>query len=76
MSDEPPTLEALLENLGPGVVDVVAAPGGLAAAVVEPVIFDPLESSSISRGALVLAVGVAGGTAQERTPARGGGACG
>jgi DNA-binding PucR family transcriptional regulator len=64
VSDEPLTLEALLENLGRGVVDVVAAPGGLAAAVVEPVIFDPLESSSISRGALVLAVGVAGGTAQ------------
>ena len=64
MSDETPTLEALLENLGRGVVEVVAAPGGLKAAVLEPVIYDSLESSAISRGALVLAVGVPGGTAQ------------
>ena len=62
MSDEPPTLEALLENLGREVVEVVATPGGLTAAVVEPVIYDPLESSAISPGALVLAVGVPGGT--------------
>lgn len=64
MSDEPPTLEALLENLGREVVEVVAAPGGLTAAVVEPVIYDPLESSAIPPGALVLAVGVPGATAQ------------
>jgi DNA-binding PucR family transcriptional regulator len=64
VSDEPPTLEALLENLGWDVVEVVAAPDGLTAAVVEPVIYDALESSAISPGALVLAVGVPGGTAQ------------
>ena len=64
MSDEPLTLEALLENLGRDVVELVAAPDGLSAAVLEPVIYDPLESSAISRGALVLAVGVPGGTAQ------------
>jgi sugar diacid utilization regulator len=64
VSDESPTLEGLLENLGREVVEVVAAPAGLTAAVVEPVIYDPLESSAISHGALVLAVGVPGGTAQ------------
>jgi DNA-binding PucR family transcriptional regulator len=64
VSDESPTLEALLENLGREVIEVVAAPSGLTAEVVEPVIYDPLETSAIAPGALVLAVGVPGGTAQ------------
>jgi sugar diacid utilization regulator len=64
VNEEAPTLEALLENLGREVVEVVAAPGGLDAAVLEPVIYDSLESSAIPPGALVLAVGVPGGTPQ------------
>jgi|SRR4051794_9314254 sugar diacid utilization regulator len=62
--DEPATLESLLDNLGRDVIQVVAAPGGLDVPVGEPVIYDAGERSAISRGAVVLAVGVRPGTAQ------------
>ena len=64
VNDETPSLESLVENLGRDVVELVAAPNGLSAAVGEPVIHDPLESTAIPPGALVLAVGVPGGSTQ------------
>ena len=62
--DAPPTLEGLLDNLGRDVIQVVVAPGGLDVVVAEPVIYDAVERSAISRGAVVLAVGVAAASAQ------------
>ena len=62
--DEPATLEALLENLGRDAIQVSAAPRGLDVLVGEPVIYDPIELSAISRDAVVLAVGVRLGTAR------------
>jgi DNA-binding PucR family transcriptional regulator len=62
--DESPTLEGLVENLGRDVIQVVVAPRGLGVIVADPVIYDAVERSAISRGAVVLAVGVAAGTAQ------------
>jgi sugar diacid utilization regulator len=62
--DAPPTLAGLLENLGPHVIEVVAAPAGLDVDVGEPVIYDPAERSTVSRNAVVLAVGVHPGTTQ------------
>jgi sugar diacid utilization regulator len=62
--DEASSLEGLLENLGRDVIQVVVAPAGLGVAVGEPVIYDGAERSAISRGAVVLAVGVRAGTAQ------------
>jgi hypothetical protein len=63
-ADEAPRLETLLENLGRDVVQVVVAPAGLDVPVGEPVIYDAGERPGISRGAIVLAVGVRAGTAQ------------
>lgn len=61
-ADESPTLKTLLDNLGRDVIQVVAAPGGLDVAVGEPVIYDSAERSAISRGGVVLAVGVRAAT--------------
>ena len=63
-ADEPTTLKSLLDNLGSDVIQVVAAPDGLDVPVGEPVIYDAGERAAISRGAVVLAVGVRAGTAQ------------
>ena len=60
--DEAADLEALLGNLGSDVVEVVAAPRGLAVAVGEPVIYDEGERSAIAPGVVVLAVAVRPGT--------------
>jgi hypothetical protein len=61
--EEASSLEGLLENLGRDVIQVVAAPAGLDVFVGEPVIYDPAERSAISRGAVVLGVGLRAGTA-------------
>jgi sugar diacid utilization regulator len=63
-SNERPTLEALLRNLGADVVEVVAAPHGIDVAVGEPVIYDQTERLARVPGAVVLAVGVPPGTSQ------------
>jgi hypothetical protein len=60
--DEAADLEALLESLGSDVVELVAAPRGLAVAVGEPVIYDVGEHSAIAPGVIVLAVAVRPGT--------------
>ncbi len=62
--DEAADLEALLGNLGSDVVEVVAAPRGLAVAVGEPVIYDEGEPSALAPGVVVLAVAVRPGTPQ------------
>jgi DNA-binding PucR family transcriptional regulator len=58
-----PTLQTLLDNLGRDVIQVTSAPLGLDVAVGEPVIYDVEERSSITRDAIVLAVGARPGTA-------------
>jgi DNA-binding PucR family transcriptional regulator len=63
VTDEPATLQALVDNLGRDVIQVTAAPLGLDVPIGEPVIYDAEEWSSISRDAVVLAVGVRPGTA-------------
>ncbi|TMK22641.1 MAG: PucR family transcriptional regulator [Actinobacteria bacterium] len=56
--DAPPTtLRQLLDNLGPSVGQIVAAPRGLDIPVGEPLIYDPLERSAVDRDSIVLAVG-------------------
>ena len=60
--DESADLEALLESLGTAVVELVAAPRGLAVGVGEPVIYDESERSAIAPGAVVLAIGIRPGT--------------
>ncbi len=61
-SDQAADLQALLESLGGDVVQLVAAPRGLAVAVGEPVIYDEGEHSAIAPGVVVLAVAVRPGT--------------
>ena len=61
-SDQAADLQALLESLGGDVVQLVAAPRGLAVAVGEPVIYDEDEHSAIAPGVVVLAVAVRPGT--------------
>ncbi|MGH2784146.1 MAG: PucR family transcriptional regulator [Actinomycetota bacterium] len=51
-----PTLRRVLDNLGPTVGQIIAAPKGLDVPVADPVIYDPLERSAIDRDAIVLAV--------------------
>jgi hypothetical protein len=63
-ADEPATLQSLLDNLGRDVIQVTVAPRGLDVPIGEPVIYDADEWSSISRDAVVLAVGARAGTAQ------------
>jgi len=55
-----PTLRQLLDNLGPSVGQIIAAPRGLDVAVGEPLIYDPVERSAIDADSIVLAVATAG----------------
>jgi DNA-binding PucR family transcriptional regulator len=57
------TLAGVVEELGQGVLEIVAAPRGLDVAVTEAVIFDPSEPGAIESGDLVLGVGVRSDTA-------------
>jgi hypothetical protein len=52
------TLGALVEDLGAGILQVIAAPLGLEVTVTEPIIYDSIGSSPIERGDIVLAVGI------------------
>lgn len=61
-----PSLRHVLDNLGPAVGQIIAAPRGLDVPVGDPVIYDPLERSAIDRDAIVLAVA----TPAEGQPAR------
>ena len=53
-----PSLGTLLDNLGGGVVRVIAAPGGLGRPVGDVVIHDPADPPTLQPGDLVLGVGV------------------
>lgn len=55
--DKAPTLRDVLDGLGPALLNLVAAPGGLDVAVGRPVIHDPVEPPAIESGDIVLAVG-------------------
>ncbi|HEV7679889.1 MAG TPA: helix-turn-helix domain-containing protein [Candidatus Dormibacteraeota bacterium] len=55
------TLAALLRRLGPGVLQVLAAPSGDDVPVAAPAIHDAGDPPHISRGTLLLGVGLAGG---------------
>lgn len=63
---EQASLGEVLESLGRDVVQVVSAPAGLDLPAGEPVIYDPEERSPISRGDLVLAVGIRPGSGHAR----------
>ena len=54
----PPTLGAVVEALGVGLVTVVAAPRGLDVAAGEPVVHDPLGEVVVGPADVLLAVGV------------------
>jgi hypothetical protein len=54
----PPTLGAVVDALGVGVVRVLCAPRGLDVPAGEPVVHDPAGEPAADRGELVLAVGV------------------
>jgi sugar diacid utilization regulator len=51
-----PSLRQVLDNLGPSVGQIIAAPRGLDVPVGDPVIYDPLERSAIDPDSIVLAV--------------------
>jgi sugar diacid utilization regulator len=51
-----PSLRQILDNLGPSVGQIIAAPRGLDIPVGDPIIYDPLERSAIDRDSIVLAV--------------------
>lgn len=53
------SLLSLVDRLHPTVLDVIVAPRGLEVSVGDPVIFDPAGEDEV-RGAVVLAVGIAG----------------
>lgn len=53
-----PTLAALLDELGPLELQLLAAPGGLDVVVGEPVLYDPLDEDSVQADDLVLGVGL------------------
>lgn len=54
----PATLAGLLDALGPGVLEVHAAPGGLDGFVAQPVVGDRHDVSLVEEGDILLAVGV------------------
>jgi len=61
---ERPSLEDVVQNLGPNVARVVVAPRGLDVPVADPVIYDAIERPVIHPDALVLAIGTQPGTPQ------------
>jgi hypothetical protein len=62
-----PSIELLLDRLGSPVLDVIAAPHGLALTVRAPVIYDASAPLTIRDGDLLLAVGVPPASAQGMT---------
>lgn len=60
------TLRQVLDNLGPGIAQVVVAPAGLDVAVGEPVIHDPVEQAEPGAKSIVLAVGTRPDTTEAR----------
>jgi sugar diacid utilization regulator len=63
---EQASLGDVLESLGRDVIQALSAPAGLDLPAGEPVIYDPDERAAISRGDIVLAVGVRAGSAEAR----------
>ena len=61
-----PTIGELVETVGVGVLDVIAAPGGLDVPIADAVIFDPDEETLAREGDIVLAVGIDLGRAEGR----------
>jgi hypothetical protein len=55
------TLGRLLQALGPGVLQVLAAPGGVDVPATSLAIHDPTDPPAVSRGTLLLGVGLAPG---------------
>lgn len=63
----PVRLETLLEQLGPSVLDIIAAPRGLQVPVRAPVIYDPSMLLAGNPGDVLLAVGIAASSARAVT---------
>ncbi|MCA1672409.1 MAG: helix-turn-helix domain-containing protein [Actinobacteria bacterium] len=62
------SLDHLLSNLGPGAIQLLVAPKGLAVTVGDPVIVDPMDTTSgIERDAIVLAIGISPDSSLART---------
>jgi hypothetical protein len=78
VADVPPelTLGEVVEAVGVGVLELVAAPGGLAVPVADVVIFDPDEDFAAEPGDLVLAVGIDARRPEARELLRRAGAAG
>lgn len=60
------TLRQVLDNLGPGIAQVIVAPAGLEVPVGEPVIHDPVDLTDFDADAIVLAVGTRPDTTEAR----------
>jgi len=60
------TLRQVLDNLGPGIAQVIVAPAGLEVPVGEPVIHDPVDLADFEADAIVLAVGTRPDTTEAR----------
>ena len=60
------TLRHVLDNLGPGIAQVIVAPRGLDVPVGEPVIYDPVEHPELEAEVIVLAVGTRPDTTEAR----------
>lgn len=60
------TLRQVLDNLGPGIAQVIVAPKGLEVPLGEPVIHDPVDLTDFDADAIVLAVGTRPDTTEAR----------
>ena len=60
------TLSQVLDNLGPGIAQVIVAPAGLEVPVGDPVIHDPVDPGELDAEAIVLAVGTRPDTTEAR----------
>ena len=64
------TLEHLVQTLGRGVISVATAPSGLAVAVHDVVVYDPVDHLEVKDGDLVLGVGLGLGAKRLTGPSR------
>ena len=60
------TLRQVLDNLGPGIAQIIVAPAGLEVPVGEPVIHDPIDLTDFDAEAIILAVGTRPDTTEAR----------
>ncbi|HVL81522.1 MAG TPA: helix-turn-helix domain-containing protein [Actinomycetota bacterium] len=76
VAPSPPTLARVIENLGPEVVELLAAPHGLDVPVAEIVIHDPVGGTPVAANDLVLGVGAGPGLDRATSVVLEGAECG